>query len=104
MKTRINKQTGIEFLSCAAYPKCNGTRQLGCPKCGESMVKRVNKSNHEEFLGCSMYPNCRGTRKVNSSEGSSLTTASHHVTDTSSRTNDSDDIADLLSRAEDEPF
>lgn len=95
LKIRINKQTGIEFLGCVSYPKCNGTRQLGCPKCSEPMVKRVNKSNQEEFLGCSKFPECRGTRKINKPAASTAPSDSPR---------DSDDLADLLSREEDEPF
>lgn len=105
MRTRVNKQTGIEFLGCSSYPKCNGTRQLGCPQCGESMVKRVNKSNQEEFLGCSKYPACRGTRRINKQGDGTNTVALRGGDRTSSSTaSDADDIADLLSREEDDPF
>lgn len=106
MRIRINKQTGIEFLGCSSYPECNGTRQLGCPKCGEPMVKRTNKTNQEDFLGCRKFPECRGTRKINKlgEDADSPKSRASNNGKTSVPEMDADDIADFLSRAEDEPF
>ncbi|MBR2921981.1 MAG: topoisomerase DNA-binding C4 zinc finger domain-containing protein [Alphaproteobacteria bacterium] len=38
---------------------CKNTN-LGCPKCGASMV--IREGTYGKFYGCSHYPSCRGTR------------------------------------------
>jgi ssDNA-binding Zn-finger/Zn-ribbon topoisomerase 1 len=59
------------FLSCAAYPKCSGTRRWApdvgpsddwppCSVCGAPLVLR--EGEYGRFLGCSRYPTCTGRR------------------------------------------
>jgi DNA topoisomerase-1 len=56
------------FLSCAKYPKCEGSYNLAalakakadgakCPKCGAWKVEK--KSAKGTFLGCAAYPVCK---------------------------------------------
>lgn len=51
-----------QFLACAAYPECKGTRPMSigvdCPNaCGGYIAERRSKRGRI-FYGCSSYPNC----------------------------------------------
>lgn len=64
MVIRRNRLTGLEFLGCAAFPRCQGTRELGCPICESPMVVRRNGRTGNAFLGCPEFPKCGGTRQI----------------------------------------
>lgn len=61
-----------KFMSCSAYPKCDGKNGSGqsksdnansaCLKCGKPTIKRKGKNGF--FLGCSGYPDCKETRSL----------------------------------------
>jgi DNA topoisomerase-1 len=57
---------GGEFLSCASYPKCKGTRPVSsgmpCPEAGcEGEVVERRSRRGKKFFGCSRYPDCEFT-------------------------------------------
>ena len=58
------RDSGIEVLRCASFPRCAGTRELGCPACGAPMAVRPGRNG--AFLGCTNYfdTECRGTREI----------------------------------------
>lgn len=52
-----------EFLACANYPECKGTKSIttgvACPTCQKGSLVQKRSRKGRTFYGCSSYPNCK---------------------------------------------
>jgi DNA topoisomerase-1 len=51
-----------EFLACAKYPECKGTRSIktgvACPECSEGHLVQKRSKRGKVFYSCDRYPEC----------------------------------------------
>ncbi len=52
-----------EFLACANYPTCKGTKSIStgvtCPECGKGQLVQKRSKRGKVFYGCDRYPGCK---------------------------------------------
>ena len=68
---RKNEKTGLVFIGCSNYPKCdytvNSTKAVEdrkiCPECGGFLILKPGR--YGAFYGCSNYPTCQYTEEFN---------------------------------------